>query len=223
MSASAPQAALLQQSLVHRNNVTILGNPDGPVIVFAHGFGCDQGVWSRMLPFFVDEYRVVLFDHVGAGGSDPEAYDRHKYSSLSGYARDLLELCEVLDLLGVTVVAHSVSSMMAITAAAQQPDRFRQLILVAPSPSYIDDPAEGYVGGFSRVDIDELLASMDNNYFAWAAEIAPMVMGNPQAPELGAELIGSFCQTNPDSAREFARVTFLTDSRPLLAAVTVLP
>jgi sigma-B regulation protein RsbQ len=207
--------------LITRNNVTFAGKADGPVVVFAHGFGCDQNMWRRVLPFFADNYRIVLFDHVGAGGSDPAAYDPDKYSALSGYAADLVELCDALDLRDVTLVAHSISSMMAVTAAAQHPDRFRRLVLVAPSPCYIDDPSQGYVGGFSSADIDELLASMDNNYFAWAASIAPMVMGNPESPELGTELAGSFCQTNPATARDFARVTFLSDTRDLLTAVTV--
>jgi len=207
--------------LIRRNCVTVVGNLDGPTIMFAHGFGCDQGMWARVLPFFTENYRVVLFDHVGAGHSDPAAYERDKYSSLSGYVQDLLELCDALDLREVTLVGHSVSSMMAVAAAVEQPQRFKQLVLVAPSPRYIDDPAEGYVGGFSSSDIDELLESMDNNYFAWAAAVAPMVMGNPESPELGAELTGSFCQTNPDTARDFARVTFLSDSRALLAGVSV--
>ncbi len=207
--------------LARRNSVTIVGNPDGPVLMFAHGFGCDQGMWSRIVPYFADAYRIVLFDHVGAGNSDPAAYESGKYSSLEGYANDLLELCDALDLEEVTMIAHSVSAMMAVTAAGRQPRRFKRLILIAPSPCYIDEPSSGYVGGFSAPDIDELLASMDNNYFAWASAIAPMVMGNSDRPELGLELQGSFCQTNPGPARDFARVTFLSDSRDLLATVTV--
>jgi sigma-B regulation protein RsbQ len=214
--ASSPAALL-----THRNSVTMLGNPTGPVLMFAHGFGCDQGMWSRVLPYFAAEYQIVLFDHVGAGHSDPGAYNSAKYSSLDGYAQDLLELCEGFDLHEVTLIAHSISSMMAVAAAGKRPQRFKQLILVAPSPSYIDEPSSGYVGGFSAQDIDELLASMDNNYFAWAAAIAPMVMGNPDTPELGLELQSSFCQTNPATARDFARVTFQSDSRDLLAAVSV--
>ena len=221
MLADVAGASLSPDSIVDRNRVTVLGDPDGPVLMFAHGFGCAQGMWARIVPFFTDTYRVVLFDHVGAGQSDPAAYDRDKYSSLAGYAADLLELCAALEMRDVTLVAHSVSSMMAVAAAVQQPDRFRQLVLIAPSPSYIDDPADGYVGGFSRADIDELLESMDNNYFAWAAAIAPMVMGNPDSPELSAELTGSFCRTNPDTARDFARVTFLSDSRAVLSEVRV--
>jgi len=198
-----------------RNFVTQTGNPAGPVVLFAHGFGCNQDMWQRLLPWFTDEYRVVLFDHVGAGHSDLASYDADRYSSLAGYADDLLQLCESMDLRDVTLVAHSVSAMMAVSAAVQRPDVFQRLVLVAPSPSYVDDPATGYVGGFSRADVDELLASLDHNYFAWAAAMAPVVMG-PQSPELGQELTASFCRADPDIARDFARVTFLTDSRHLL-------
>ena len=205
--------------LVRRHNVTVVGNLDGPVVMFAHGFGCDQNMWARLLPFFTDDYKVVLFDHMGAGSSELAAYDRDKYSSLSGYAADIVELCTGLGLTEVSLVAHSISSMMAVEAAGERPGLFKRLVLVAPSPSYIDDPENGYVGGFSRADIEELLSSMDNNYLAWAANIAPMVMGNQETPELGEELKESFCRTNPETAREFARVTFLTDSRPLLRAV----
>jgi len=207
-------------SVAARNHVTVTGRPDGPVVLFSHGFGCDQGMWQRVLPYFTEDHRVVLFDHVGAGRSDPAAWNREKYASLDGYAADLLEICEELDLRDVVLVAHSVSAMMAVVAAAARPDRFSRLVLVAPSPCYIDDPGSGYVGGFSREDIDGLLESLDSNYFAWAAAMAPMVMGNPGTPELGAELTGSFCRTDPEMARDFARVTFLSDSRLLLQQVT---
>lgn len=206
-------------TVVGRNNVRISGRPDGPVLMFAHGFGCNQDMWRPLLPFFEDNHRVVLFDHVGSGRSELAAYDKLKYASLDGYAQDLLEICEQLDLRDVVLVAHSVSAMMAVVAAVAQPDRFARLVLVAPSPCYVDDPADGYVGGFSAEDIEGLLQSLDSNYLAWAAAMAPVVMGNPQAPELGEGLTESFCRTNPDTARDFARVTFLSDTRPLLGLV----
>ena len=199
-----------------RNFVTTAGDPDGPVLLFAHGFGCDQDMWRYLVPSFTDEHRVVLFDHVGAGRSDLTQYDPARYATLAGYADDLLELCTSMGLRDVTLVAHSISAMMAVSAAVQRPDLFSRLVLVAPSPCYVDDPADGYVGGFSRADIDELLASLDHNYFSWAAAMAPVVMGTPDSPELGEELTGSFCRTDPDIARDFARVTFLSDSRQLL-------
>lgn len=213
------EAAATVPSVVRRNHVNVLGRAEGQAVMFAHGFGCDQDMWRRLLPYFTDKYRVVLFDHVGAGHSDAKAYDRAKYESLDGYAADLLEICAGLDLRDVILVAHSVSAMMAVIAAAQEPGRFSRLILVAPSPRYIDDPADGYVGGFSREDIEGLLASLDSNYFAWAAALAPMVMGNPEDPELSEELRGSFCRTNPTIARHFARVTFLSDTRHVLDEV----
>lgn len=206
---------------MHRHHVTVLGHADGPVLLFAHGFGCDQNMWRRVLPYFTDRYRVVLFDHMGSGNSDQAGYDADKYSSLDGYVSDILELCEALELREVTLVAHSVATMMAMVAAVTEPDRFSRLVLVAPSPSYIDDAASGYTGGFAREDLDDLLGSLDSNYFAWSAQVAPMVMGNAEKPELGAELTASFCRTNPDTARNFARVSFLSDVRDRVTSVRV--
>ncbi|MGK3649695.1 alpha/beta fold hydrolase [Pseudarthrobacter enclensis] len=211
--------ALTAEAVARRNNVTVLGRQDGPVMLFAHGYGCDQDVWRRLVPYFADHYRVVLFDNVGAGHSDAEAYDRAKYGTLDGYAADILEICSALDLTDVILVGHSVSAIIALIAAANEPERFSRLILVAPSPRYIDDAADGYVGGFTQADIDGLLASLDSNYFAWAEALAPMAMGNPDAPEYAEELRSSFCRTNPAIARHFARVTFLSDSRYILDRV----
>ncbi len=197
------------------------GRPDGPVLLFAHGFGCDQSMWHRIVPFFEDRYRVVSFDHMGSGLSDLDQYDPEKYSTLDGYVTDLLALCRELELSDIVLVAHSVATMMAIEAAIKDSERFRRLVLVAPSPSYIDDPAEGYVGGFTQQDIDGLLESLDSNYFAWSASLAPIVMGNPDTPGLTDELEASFCRTNPDTARNFARVSFLSDIRSHLTELGV--
>ncbi|WP_237657095.1 alpha/beta fold hydrolase [Agreia sp. COWG] len=210
---------LTADEVILRNNVRVLGPVGAPVILFAHGFGCDQGLFRRILPYFTDRFRTVLFDHVGSGASLPAAYDAVEYSSMERYASDLLEICEVLELHDVTVVAHSVAAMMAITAAVRQPDRFAKLVLLAPSPSYIDDPESGYVGGFSGEDIQDLLGALDDNHLLWASMMAPVVMGNPEKPELSAELEQSFCRVDPVAMRTFARVTFLTDVRPLLARV----
>jgi sigma-B regulation protein RsbQ len=206
-------------TVIRRNNVTESGRADGPVMMFAHGYGCDQDMWRRILPYFSDAYRLVLFDNVGAGRSDVDAYDRGKYGSLDGYAADLLEICEALDLKDVILVAHSVSAMVGVIAAAREPERFSRLVLVAPSPRYINDSASGYVGGFSQEDIEGLLASLDSNYFAWAEALAPMAMGNAEVPELSEELRSSFCRTNPAIASHFARVTFLSDTRHMLDKV----
>jgi sigma-B regulation protein RsbQ len=205
--------------VVARNNVTELGRPAGPPMLFAHGFGCDQNMWRLVTPAFVDDHRVILFDHVGAGGSDLAAYDRDRYASLDGYAADVLEICRELDLTDVTFVGHSVSSMIGVLAAIEEPERFARLVLVGPSPRYIND--DGYVGGFARADIDELLESLDSNFLGWSSAMAPVIMGNPDRPELGEELTNSFCRTDPDIAADFARVTFLSDNRADLARVTV--
>jgi sigma-B regulation protein RsbQ len=205
--------------VVERNNVVLSGPARGQPIVFAHGFGCDQNMWRDVAPAFEDRYQVVLFDHVGAGGSDLSAYDRGKYSSLEGYAADVLEICHELELHDVVFVGHSVSAVIGILAAAEEPTRFGRLVLVGPSPRYLDD--ENYVGGFSREDIEGLLESLDSNYLGWSAAMAPVIMGNGDRPELGEELANSFCRTDPAIARQFARVTFLSDNRRDLRRVHV--
>lgn len=204
-----------------RNNVQILGNSAGPVVMFGHGFGCDQGMWRRVLPYFTENYRVVVFDHVGAGASDKDAYSPSKYDSLDGYVDDVLEICSALDLRDVTFVGHSVSAMMGVEAVAQAPERFANLVLLASSPSYMDRPEDGYTGGFTSQDIDELLDSLDANYLVWAAAMAPMIMGNPESPELHNELEGSFCRLDPAVARGFADVSFRSDVRGRLKDVSV--
>ncbi|MFF3741212.1 alpha/beta fold hydrolase [Streptomyces sp. NPDC002566] len=202
-----------------RNNVTVTGNPEGPVVVLAHGFGCDQNMWRLTVPALAEDYRVVLFDYVGSGGSDLSAFSEDRYASLSGYARDVVEVCEALDLRDAAFVGHSVSAMVGVLAAGMAPERIASLLMVAPSPRYIDD--DGYRGGFSAEDIDELLESLESNYLGWSAAMAPVVMGNGERPELGEELTNSFCATDPDMARVFARTTFLSDSRDDLKAVRV--
>lgn len=196
--------------VMERNNVAITGRGQRPML-FAHGFGCDQNMWRLVAPAFADEYRIVLFDHVGAGKSDLAAYSRAKYSALSGYADDVLDICRELGLRDVIFVGHSVSAMIGVLAAIQEPQRFAKLILVGPSPCYINE--SDYVGGFSRADIDELLESLDSNYLGWASAMAPVIMGNMERPELASELVNSFCRTDPAIARHFARVTFLSDNR----------
>jgi len=198
-------------SALRRNNVTTHGLPDAQPMLLAHGFGCDQNMWRFVWPAFADRFRIVLFDHVGAGGSDASAYDRDRYGALDGYARDVLEICEELDLRDVVFVGHSVSAMIGVLAAAEQPERFARLVLVGPSPRYIDE--EGYVGGFSREDIDGLLESLESNYLGWSSAMAPVIMGNDDRPELGEELTNSFCRTDPEIAGHFARTTFLADNR----------
>jgi sigma-B regulation protein RsbQ len=206
-----------RMDVVTRNNVTFSGPETGRPMLFAHGFGCDQNMWRFVAPAFADEYRVILFDLVGAGRSDASAYDPDRYASLDGYAEDVLEICRELELWDVVFVGHSVSAMIGVLAAISEPDRFARLILVAPSPRYIDDA--GYVGGFSRQDIDELLESLETNYLGWSHAIAPVIMGNEDRPELGEELTNSFCRADPEVQRRFARVTFLSDNRGDLGRV----
>ncbi|MFI5844981.1 alpha/beta fold hydrolase [Catenuloplanes sp. NPDC051500] len=202
-----------------RSNITFTGRDDGPVVMLAHGFGCDQHMWRRITATLGERSRVLLFDHVGAGGSDLTAWDPDRYASLDGYARDVLDICRELDLRDVIFVGHSVSAMIGVLAVAEEPDRFAGLVLVTPSPCYIDE--DGYRGGFTRDDIDELLESLDSNYLGWSASMAPVIMGNPDRPELGEELTASFCRTDPAIAKSFARVTFLSDQRADLARVAV--
>ncbi len=196
---------------VHRrNNVNEAGA--GPrAMMFAHGFGCDQNMWRFVAPAFQDAFHTVLFDHVGAGRSDIAAYDRTKYASLEGYADDVVEIGRDLNLRNAVFVGHSVSAMIGVLAANRAPELFSELILVCPSPRYIDD--EGYRGGFTAGDVEDILASLDDNYMGWSAAMAPAIMGNPTQPELSAELNDSFCRTDPEIAGDFARATFNADNR----------
>jgi sigma-B regulation protein RsbQ len=219
--ADTRSTSLSRDEIVARNNVTVLGPLGAPVLVFVHGFGCDQGMYQRILPFFVETYRIVLFDHVGSGGSSLVSFDPVDYSSLDRYTADLLEVCAALDLRNVTLVAHSVGAMMALAAAVRRPDLFDRLVLLAPSPSYLDDADTGYVGGLSTDDVQDLLESLDDNHMAWASTMAPVVMGNTDVPELAGELEESFCRVDPQVMRTFARVTFLSDVRDLLPRVAV--
>jgi sigma-B regulation protein RsbQ len=202
-----------------RNNVVVTGRPGAPVVMLAHGFGCDQNLWRLVAPALSEEFQVVMFDYVGSGRSDVSAWREERYASLDGYAEDVLDICRELDLWDVVFVGHSVSSMVGVLAAAREPRRFGKLVLLVPSPRYIDEG--DYRGGFSASDIDELLDSLESNYLGWSATMAPIIMGNPDRPELGEELTDSFCRTDPAIARVFARTTFLSDNREDLASVKV--
>ena len=202
-----------------RNNVRVAGRGTQPML-FAHGFGCDQNMWRFVAPAFEDDYKTVLFDYVGAGKSAISEYDPQRYSTLDGYATDVLDVCQELDLHDVIFVGHSVSSMIGVLAANREPERFARLILIGPSPRYLND-APDYVGGFERADIEGLLETMDKNYIGWANYLAPAIMQNADRPELGAELTESFCSTDPVIARQFAEATFFADNRADLPAVSV--
>jgi sigma-B regulation protein RsbQ len=193
-----------------RNNVQVWGK-GSQALVFAHGFGCDQNMWRFITPAFESDYKIVVFDYVGSGKSDITAYNAERYSNLNGYAQDILDVLEALELKEVTFVGHSVSSMTGVLAAIKAPALFKDLILIGPSPCYINSP--GYNGGFERKDIEELLDTMDKNYIGWANFLAPAIMKNPERPELGQELTQSFCSTDPKIARQFASATFFSDNR----------
>ncbi|KAA9345716.1 alpha/beta fold hydrolase [Adhaeribacter soli] len=196
--------------VLKRNNVTVTGRGETPML-FAHGYGCDQNMWRYITPAFENNYKIILFDHVGFGNSDVSDYTTQKYHSLQGYADDMLEICRALNLKDVIFVGHSVSAIIGVLAAIKAPEIFQKLVLIGPSPRYINDP--GYTGGFGREQITGLLESLDSNYLAWAAAIAPLIMGNAGRPELSEELAASFCRSHPEIARNFAYLTFLSDNR----------
>jgi sigma-B regulation protein RsbQ len=202
-----------------RNNIQIVGAADGPLILLAHGFGCDQRLWGPVVDRLKEEYRLMLFDHVGCGASDPRSWDAQKYSSLTGYAADVLDIVRELDLRDVVFVGHSVAAIIGALAVIGEPSRFAKLVMLTPSPRYIDD--SDYRGGFSQSDIDELLESMELNYLGWSRAMAPVIMGTPDRPELQDELAETFCRNDPAHARIFARTTFLSDNRADLARIPV--
>jgi sigma-B regulation protein RsbQ len=199
-------------------NIVEHGRLDAAAILFAHGFGCDQNMWRYVWPAFAASHRVVLFDHVGFGHSDGAAHDPDRHADLYGYADDVIDICQALGLRDVVFVGHSVSAMIGVLASHRDPERFARLVLICPSPSFIDDG--DYVGGFSRSDIAELLESLDSNVLGWSANMAPVIMGNADRPELAEELAASICQADPTIARQFARTTFLSDHRTDLAQTT---
>lgn len=198
------------QSVLKRNNVNIIGEGK-KVMVLAHGFGCDQNSWQFITDAFVDDYKIILFDYVGAGKSDLAAYSSERYGTLDGYAQDVIEICKELNITDAIFIGHSVSSMIGLLAAIKDPSLFEKLVFIGPSPRYIND--ENYVGGFEKKDLEGLFESMESNYLGWSHSLAPAIMGNADKPELGEFLTNSFCSTDPEIAKEFARVTFFSDNR----------
>jgi len=206
------------ENILIRNNVKITGN-GSDTIIFAHGYGCDQHVWADVAPFFANDYRLVLFDYVGAGCSELAAYDKERYSNLSGYALDIIEICDALDIKDAIFIGHSVSAMIGVLASNQRPELFKKMVFLGPSPRYLND--NDYHGGFDRKDLEELFEVMDNNYLGWSAAMGPAIMGNTGRPELGETLTKNFCSTDPEIAKQFARVTFLSDNRTDLPKLQV--
>lgn len=205
------------EKLIKQNNVTICGT-GSKVMFLVHGYGCDQNMWRFITPHFKDTYKIILIDLVGSGNSDENAYHSDKYSSLAGHADDIIEICDALNLQDICMVAHSVSAMIATLAAIKRPELFKKLIMIGPSPRYINEGS--YFGGFDQKDIDELLETLDANYLGWSSAMAPVIMDNLDRPELAAELEASFCQNNPEIATHFAKVTFLGDNREDLKKLT---
>ena len=208
-------------SVLTRNNVHVQGS--GPPMVFVHGFGCDQNMWRLLAPHFAESHQVILLDLVGSGNSDQSAYDRDKYSTLQGHADDLCEVLAEVTSAPAICVGHSVSSMIGLLANVKCPDAFSAQVMVGPSPCYVNDG--DYIGGFELSDIESLLETLESNYLGWSSNMAPAIMGAPDQPELGVELTNSFCRTNPEIAKHFARVTFLSDLRaelPKLQAPTLV-
>jgi sigma-B regulation protein RsbQ len=208
----------MEKTISARNNVKCFGKGTQPLML-AHGFGCDQNMWRFITPAFEDDYLVILFDYVGAGKSDVRSYNAERYSSLQGYAQDVLDICNELQLNDVIFVGHSVSSMIGLLAALERPEYFSNIIMVGPSPCYIND--DNYTGGFERKDIEGLLETMEKNYIGWANFLAPNIMANKERPELSEELTESFCSTDPVIASEFARATFFSDNRNDLAKLKI--
>lgn len=215
-----PGTTLPAAAVLARNNVRVSGRPDGRPLVFVHGFACDQRMWRLIAPAFEDAHRVVLLDQVGAGRSDPTAYDVARYSTLDGYARDLVEIADALDLRDAVVIGHSVGALVGVLAHLAAPERISGLVLVGASARYVDEPETGYVGGLAAAEVEDLLRTLEANFIGWSTAMAPAVMGNPERPQLGEELTEQFCRTDPDIAARWARVTFLADVRDALPRIT---
>jgi len=209
---------LTSKEIIARNNIQIIGEGER-VLLFGHGFGCDQNTWRAIVPAFKEGFKIVLFDYVGAGKSDLSAYEESRYGSLNGYALDVIEICTVLDLQDVIFVGHSVSSMIGLLAVKKYQSRFKKIIFIGPSPCYLNKP--GYEGGIDPEDLDDLLDVMDSNYLGWSATMAPLIMGIDNSGELSKSLEASFCATDPSIARRFARVTFTSDNREDLTGVEI--
>lgn len=205
-------------NILKRNNVTVLGKGN-QTLIFAHGFGSNQTAWRYIVPAFESDYRIVLFDHVGAGKSDLSAYNPHRYNSLSGYAHDLLEIYAELKLTNSILIAHSVSAMIGLLAALIKPQYFSRLIMIGASPRYLNDT--GYIGGFEQSDLDAFYAAMSANYNAWVCGFAPLIIGDPQQPELAIEYVSTLKALRPDIASVLARTIFQSDFRDDLPRLTI--
>ena len=205
--------------MLARNAVRVSGVPGARPIVFVHGLGCDQSMWRLVVPSFEADHRVVLLDHAGHGASDVSDFSVERYAGLSGWAEDVVEVCRALDLRDAVLVGHSVSAMIGVLAVRRAPDVFGALVMIGPSPRYVDEG--DYIGGFTRADIGDLLSSLEANRVGWVNGMAPVIMGNADRPELTGELVGLMCRADPVAMRQLATVTFLSDNRADLPGVAV--
>lgn len=211
----------MKPDLIKKFNLKIIGSPKGDVLLFANGYGCDLSMWRYVTPVFENSYKIALFDHMGSGNSDISHYSSSRYSNLNAYAEDLMEIARFLDSDRINLVAHSVSCMIGGLAAIKEPHLFSRIIMIGPSPCYINYPSDNYIGGFSSRDIDDLMDSLDNNYLGWVSAVTPVIMGNPERPELTDELSNIFCRNDPKIAKQFASVTFKSDNRNDLDRIPV--
>lgn len=209
------------ETVARRLAVTESGTATGRPVVFAHGYACDKNIWRLVAPAFEADHRVVLFDHVGAGASDRARWSTKRYPDLRAHAEDMVDLLDALDLHDAVLVGHSAGAMISALAATARPERVGALVMTSPSPRYVDDPATGWRGGFSRAEVDELLEAIDNNHFAWSVAMAPVIMNAPEQPDLAEELTAMYCRTDPDIATHMARMTFLSDHRADLPKIPV--
>lgn len=205
-------------NILSRHKVEVSGNGEQPIIML-HGFGCNRSMWRHLTPLLESDYRIITFDHAGTTEENVEFYNTSRYTSLDGYAEDIVDICRALELEDAIFVGHSVSAMMGVLAYHRAPDLFSALVMVGPSPCYINK--EDYRGGFEHEDIEELMHALEANYLGWSANMAPAIIGNPDRPELGQELTDSFCRMHPDVAQNFARVTFFSDNREDLQNINI--
>ncbi len=203
------------ENIEKRNNIKVIGTGN-TTIMLAHGFGCDQNMWRLLIPYLKDDCKLVLFDYVGSGNSIKQSFNLERYSDLYGYAKDVNEIIDYLNLTKVHFIGHSVSAMIGLIAQINTPDKFSSLTMVCPSPCFLNKPPS-YIGGFEAEDLEELLSLMDKNYMGWANYLSPLVMGATNSKELIDELSNSFCSTDPLMAKQFARATFFGDYRHLLS------
>ncbi|KAK4754164.1 hypothetical protein SAY87_002268 [Trapa incisa] len=201
------------------HNVKVIGSGNPQTVVLAHGFGTDQSVWKHLVPHLVDHYRVVLYDNMGAGTTNPEYFDFDRYSSLEGYAYDLLSILEELKIESCIFVGHSVSAMIGAVASITRPDLFSKIVMLGASPRYLN--ASDYFGGFEQEDLEQLFEALGENYKAWCSGFAPMIIGGDMESVAVQEFSRTLFNMRPDIALCVLQTIFNSDMRSILSMVTV--